>query len=486
MILIPLVIIVLAPNLHIARELGFFDPHAYNEKRLLEIAALLLLTLVPLLSWNQQSGWQQLLQQIPTRAWVILSAIFILGSLSLQQSALIRMGWNEFGLTFFIFFGTTAVAALRKENHALDTILIFTVTIMAALFFIRFEMFRYLDAPFQHLTPNEKFRHDFTNPRFFNQIQSWVIPLLTLSFLWSRKKLSKFYSLLFILPAASWITLLIFSGSLGPWFGFLVAIVVTGVLFRKQALPWILSMVAATLVGTLIYWFLFSIQIDTAAQTAAQTAERLTSPFSTRLDLWREAWMMSSNHPLLGVSPHHWSYYCDRLGGISRGHPHMSLLQWAAEYGWISTILLLSLMVWAFSSWIKRIKQSNFDDRDLNFRIALTASMLAAATHSLMSGVLVMPLSQFMSVVVIGWMVGIHFSNKPIEKIHWSPVKSIGSLTLILWIGWNFTQSVWPEVRYIINGPHSEMTVLTPSGDFLQPRFWHQGLIPWLQLPSDH
>ena len=133
-ILIPLVIIVLAPNLHIARELGFFDPYAYNEKRLLEIVALLLLTLVPLLSWNQQSGWQQLLQQISTRAWVLLSVIFILGSLSLQQSALIRMGWNEFGLTFFIFFGTTAVAALRKENHALDTILIFTVTIMAALF----------------------------------------------------------------------------------------------------------------------------------------------------------------------------------------------------------------------------------------------------------------------------------------------------------------------------------------------------------------
>ena len=163
----------------------------------------------------------------------------------------------------------------------------------------------------------------------------------------------------------------------------------------------------------------------------------------------------------------------------------MSLLQWAAEYGWISTILLLSLMVWAFFSWTKRIKQSNFDDRDLNFRIALTASMLTAATHSLMSGVLVMPLSQFMSVVVIGWMVGIHFSNKPIEKIHWSPVKSIGSLTLILWIGWNFAQSIWPEVRYIINGPHSEMTVLNRSGDYLQPRFWHQGLIPWLQ-PSDH
>ena len=106
--------------------------------------------------------------------------------------------------------------------------------------------------------------------------------------------------------------------------------------------------------------------------------------------------------------------------------------------------------------------------------------MITAASHSLVSGVMIMPLSQLMSVVIIGWIVGIYFSNQPIEKIPWLSVKSIGSPTLILWIGWNFVQSIEPEVRYIINGPHNEITVFNP-GEVLQPRFWHQGIIPWIQ-----
>ena len=498
-IVIPLVIIIIAPNLHIATGVGFFDSNAYNEKRLLEISTLLLLVLVPLLSWARQSEWQQLLQQIPTTAWVLLSVIFILGSLSLKQSALMRMGWNEFGLTFFIFFGITAVAALRKDNHALDTILIFAVTVMASLFFIRFELFRYLDVFSLHMISNHEFRaewepwvvakrsrellSDFTHPRFFGQFQSWVIPLLTLPFLWSKKRLSKpIFSLLFILPAASWVTLLIFSGSRGPWLGLVAAIVVTGVLLKKKALPWIVSIMIAILGGSLIYWLLFPIQFE-GPGIATHTAERMTS-LNSRSELWNAAWVMSRDYPLLGVGPQHFSYHLDKMLTFRVGHPHMSLLKWAAEYGWISTLLLLSLIVWAFSSWIKNTKQSKLDDCDLNFRVALTASMITAASHSLVSGVMIMPLSQLMLVVIIGWIVGIYFSNQPIEKIPWLSVKSIGSLTLILWIGWNFTQSIGPEVQYIINGPHSEITVFNPS-EVLQPRFWHQGIIPWIQLPSE-
>ena len=498
-IVIPLVIIIIAPNLHIATGVGFFDSNAYNEKRLLEISTLLLLVLVPLLSWARQSKWQQLLQQIPTTAWALLSVIFILGSLSLKQSALMRMGWNEFGLTFFIFFGITAVAALRKDNHALDTILIFAVTVMASLFFIRFELFRYLDVFSLHMISNHEFRaewepwvvakrsrellSDFTHPRFFGQFQSWVIPLLTLPFLWSKKRFSKpIFSLLFILPAACWITLLIFSGSRGPWLGLVAAIVVTGVLLKKKALPWIISIVIAILGGSLIYWLLFSIQFE-GPGIATHTAERLTS-LNSRSELWNAAWVMSRDYPLLGVGPQHFSYHLDKILTFRVGHPHMSILNWAAEYGWISTLLLFSLIVWAFSSWIKQTQQSKLDDCDLNFRVALTASMITAASHSLVSGVMIMPLSQLMLVVIIGWIVGIHFSNHPIEKIPWLSVKSIGSLTLILWIGWNFAQSIGPEVHYIINGPHSEITVFNPS-EVLQPRFWHQGIIPWIQLPAE-
>jgi|LWDU01.1.fsa_nt_gi O-antigen ligase len=498
-IVIPLVIIIIAPNLHIATGVGFFDSNAYNEKRLLEISTLLLLVLVPLLSWARQSKWQQLLQQIPTTAWALLSVIFILGSLSLKQSALMRMGWNEFGLTFFIFFGITAVAALRKDNHALDTILIFAVTVMASLFFIRFELFRYLDVFSLHMISNHEFRaewepwvvakrsrellSDFTHPRFFGQFQSWVIPLLTLPFLWSKKRFSKpIFSLLFILPAACWITLLIFSGSRGPWLGLVAAIIITGVLLKKKALPWIISIVIAILGGSLIYWLLFSIQFE-GPGIATHTAERLTS-LNSRSELWNAAWVMSRDYPLLGVGPQHFSYHLDKILTFRVGHPHMSVLKWAAEYGWISTLLLLSLIVWAFSSWIKKTKQSKLDDCDLNFRVALTASIITAASHSLVSGVMIMPLSQLMLVVIIGWIVGIHFSNHPIEKIPWLSVKSIGSLTLILWIGWNFAQSIGPEVHYIINGPHSEITVFNPS-EVLQPRFWHQGIIPWIQLPAE-
>jgi len=39
-IVIPLVIIIIAPNLHISTAVGVFDSNAYNEKRLLEISTL--------------------------------------------------------------------------------------------------------------------------------------------------------------------------------------------------------------------------------------------------------------------------------------------------------------------------------------------------------------------------------------------------------------------------------------------------------------
>jgi hypothetical protein len=194
--------------------------------------------------------------------------------------------------------------------------------------------------------------------------------------------------------------------------------------------------------------------------------------------MWRSSLELSMQNPWFGIGPHHFSHY------MKAGHPHMSLLQLLVEYGWPFFLLLMSLMIWGFVSWCRGVlsrvnKYTQIRD------IALTAAIVSGFSHSLVSGIIVMPLSQIMLVLIVGWMIGIHYSNKPKVLINYYSAKSILLILGIFIVSVIFIASIQPEVKLITQGPYDGIIEFKYDQTMLHPRFWHQGILPWVLFPYE-
>jgi hypothetical protein len=107
---------------------------------------------------------------------------------------------------------------------------------------------------------------------------------------------------------------------------------------------------------------------------------------------------------------------------------------------------------------------------------ALLASVTAASTHALFSGIINMPLSQITMVLVIGWMLGIYFRPALSDGLPPISVKA-RTLWLILIVAAciGLLAGIVPDLlnfAELMNNTH------VPRGATLfMPRFWQQGLI---------
>jgi hypothetical protein len=99
-------------------------------------------------------------------------------------------------------------------------------------------------------------------------------------------------------------------------------------------------------------------------------------------------------------------------------HPHNALLQWAAEWGLVSTIIVIFIVLWGYVQWVRQCRQvvEHSKDKEIELRIALTVSLTAASIHAMLSGIIVMPLSQLVGALIIGICLGIYHIEQKIEK----------------------------------------------------------------------
>ncbi len=142
----------------------------------------------------------------------------------------------------------------------------------------------------------------------------------------------------------------------------------------------------------------------------------------------------------------------------------------------------MSLMIWGFVSWCRGVL-SRVNKCTQIRDIALTAAIVSGFSHSLVSGIIVMPLSQIMLVLIVGWMIGIHYSNKPKVLINYYSAKSILLILGILIVSVIFIASIQPEVKLITQGPYDGIIEFKYDPTMLHPRFWHQGVLPWVLFP---
>lgn len=460
-------------------KLNIFPSYSsYNEQRIQGILAMLIVVALPVFLPVIGKDWFRVWTSLPETTKFLLGSLAVLGLLSASVATYSAFALLEVGM--FILMGMAAIstAASRSRlgsifDQVVAISLLFAGWSYLALFFIVYFMSIYTDLPFDGRRIFHSF--SFENIRFFSQFQSWTLSLLVLPLLlFPRRPI--FLTFLFVVPAMGWWLLLFISGTRGTMLGFIVAFLAVVLIYRKQAMDWLRWQAVAITGGLLAYWMFFSLiprlGLGMSFTGLTSIVDRELTKAPGRWELWRDAADLVRDNPLLGAGPMHFAASAHSIAA----HPHNSILQIAAEWGLPAVLIVMVLFIWGMSSWLKDDnKTREADSYTLKLRVALFASLVTAAVHSLFSGIIVMPVSQIMMVLVIGWMLGVAI-NPADPQGDFSKLKR--GLLLLIFVATS-TVIFW---QVLLHGPHLEESHRqymdshpTEQGRIYHPRFWLQG-----------
>jgi len=411
---------------------------------------------------------------IPVYQKTTLSIIAILLLLSSLLATNQSYAFLETSLYLGLFFFCLFLAAIAKEkSHHIQLFFFITLATSALLyqtnFFTAFLASFIENIPLQWPEPFS----GFSNIRFFNQYQIWSISLLALPLL-LYQKLDK--RLLFFLKiiAIGWAILLFASGSRGAIGSIFIAMILTLCVFKNHAKPFLKLNSLILLAGAIAYLLLFKL-IPSLLENQVTVGWKSIEQFgnsSGRIALWQFAIQYIVDNPWLGIGPMHYAYY----PGPTHAHPHNSLLQWACEMGIPSTLLVLSLIFSGLYNWVKKfyiLTNSESLYVPSHLWIGLFCTLCSGLIYSLVSGVIVMPLSQIMMALIIGWMLGIYFQDqesKPASQLQHIGLMLLAGATLIT-LTYTALPSLLPRLHSYADLPYQDYPIIAP-------RFWQIGGIP--------
>jgi hypothetical protein len=411
----------------------------YDVKRMLQFTLLFLLFLLPALNRRIRKEFGDILAATP--GWIrgTLLVMFGLGLLSAVTHARSDMhlanSLSDVVLLGLLIAAVFVVGACRRiGNVVFDRI---AVAMMAAttLAVGTQELFGVAAA---HAAGTE-FSYsysliNFSHPRFFNQVQSWTIPVIAaLPLLLPRFPLARWVCVVAL--GLSWYVLFMTAGR-GSAVGLATAFIFSALAFpfaRAALLKW---QAAGLVVGVMIFAaVLFSFEGGfhefsepgrpessqptrgaTDSTDAAGVAKgESRSPFlaesfgrpmahtSGRSAMWSHILRDSLENPVLGIGP--MNYAC--ISGGWFGHPHNFPLQIAGEWGIPAALALFAIVVFLLVTSVSGIRQNTLARPEVSLGAVLFfTGASAAAVHACFSGVLVMPASQVTGIVICGILLG--------------------------------------------------------------------------------
>jgi putative inorganic carbon (HCO3(-)) transporter len=266
----------------------------------------------------------------------------------------------------------------------------------------------------------------FANIRFFNQYQTWLLPLLpaALALPAPIAKLRRPFWIAFVVTISVFFWALYWrSDGRGTGYACAIASVFVALISGRAGRRYALTMFGFALAGYLVYQIMF-------AGGGGDPKHLLSVAPNGRLYLWRIALDRIAAHPLLGIGPMMFAALDTGLAA----HPHDAVLQWAAEWGLPAAVLALGGLATLLFQWLifarRDARRNNRPEQWLV--VAVTASLVAGSVHALVSGVVVMPASQYMMVTVIALALALYKPTPPIPLLASTrPADTILKITLV-------------------------------------------------------
>lgn len=459
-----------APNLQFVPEIGL-----YNSKRVVQVGLLGVMGVAFLLSAGLRRRWFDIWNALPWAARVGLLAMLALGAGSSLAAPQPGYAGLEVGHFVLLVLAAGVVAGVvqhhpRHSGRIIAGLAVVSVLLYAVQFAVGFGL-SLADPAVAHWP--ESFT-GFANIRHFNQFQTWTLPLLVVPLLELPKRRRLLRGGAFGL-AALWWALVLASNVRGTVLAMAVAAAVVYVVFRHQAYKWLWYQAGTLVGGGVLYVLLFYVALGMEPLLVDRLSD--SSQYAGRLAYWQAAAEMIRQHPIVGAGPMHFAWPGNYFG--AGAHPHNALVQWGAEWGIPSALIVLGLVLWGFGAWVRQSRRV-IGRRTAGIRIALTASLVAAAAHALVSGIIVMPVSQMWGVVIIGGGWGLFMAHRfrrlePGRRRSRSAVVHAGLCGLIV-LSMCITagQSV-QDLRAM----NERRTAFLESVDrnLLSPRYWQQGFI---------
>ena len=449
-------LICLSPSLKIMPQ-SILLTNFHDDKRLIELLLISFILLYSLIVTNNNQSFQ--LRQ-PIQYGIYLLITFAITSSYLAYSprhALIEITVFT-GLIYLALF----VANSYRENNRLlirQITYIFWASIFLCMlsFYVGYIAATFSFTPLTWPAPLT----GFTNIRSFNQYQLWTLGLITLPLLAFDFKSSHARNWVH-LGLIFWWVLLFHAASRGVLLAWGLGILITAIVYRKLAWPFIRLQLSHIAAGFLSYEILFEV-IPYLRGSAVVTGTIIRDSTKDRIELWSQCINLIQNHPFFGVGPMHFAWNSN-----TNAHPHNSVLQIMAEWGLAAALLIMAVAGYGLFCWLKKFNIENLQTKgrlDCNLAIVLFFTLIANAAYSLVDGVIVMPISQVLMFTIIGLMIGYYSKNDVAEvkrKSFFLPI--FAGITLI-----TLTWSTLPEILQSASGDAKRFSMgYTAAG----PRFW--------------
>jgi hypothetical protein len=155
-------------------------------------------------------------------------------------------------------------------------------------------------------------------------------------------------------------------------------------------------------------------------------------------------------------------------------HPHNAVLQLAAEWGIPAAVAFLLPVVAGLLRLLGRLRQQDASTNPI--LVCLTASLLAATAQSMVDGVIVIPYTQTLLVLVVGWTLGTYYRGVTQFSIsRRSCVMEWGAAVISMLALLALLNGVFPEA---LNRAEVTQAYVDAGNSLVPPRYWAVGWIP--------
>ncbi len=463
--LVLLLVLVCLPNLGLHTHL-----HPFDVKRMAELGFMAIgIALIPLPPVSRTIT--TVLEQLPRWARLGLSAIVLLGLVSSLTAAHPRAALQEWATLVGLGLCTLLLAvAYRSQARTIRAALAIALLLASGWYLLQF-LVGLLAAVMEELAPAWPLPlFGFANVRFFAHYQLGLLPLLGWAALYFRHPLLRSLAgALFVL----WCSLLWYSLGRGAPLALILGMVFIAVILRGRGLRFLALLATGLLLGLLLAWlFLQFPHWMGLSELRAPTGHVMSTEDPARLFLWQRALEFILAHPLLGIGPMHYAAEPNPIAA----HPHDALLQIGAEWGLPVLLLVLALATVGLWKWF-RLLLNEPGPCTAPLRLAITLGLLSLGALSLVSGVIVMPLSQLLLTLLIALALGEWLVSKQDRGTDTPATRTARVLTVLLALSALAVHAIftWPQIAYRLE--HADYVLAQPKAVH-GPRFWVQGEVP--------